>query len=67
MINLVELNKIIDEKNVSVEFLARSLGRTGQGIRNKLNGKNQFNAVEINKLSKILLLTDEQKLQIFFA
>lgn len=67
MINLVELNKIIDERNVSVEFLARSLGRSGQGIRNKLDGTNQFTALEINKLSKILLLTDEQKLKIFFA
>lgn len=67
MVNLVELNKIIDDKKISKELLARMLGLSGQGIRNKLEGKNQFTVKEMNELSKILLLTDEQKLDIFFS
>lgn len=67
MVNLSILNEIVAEKKVSKSFLARSLDITVQGLNNKLNGRCEFKSSEISKISKVLLLTDEQKLSIFFA
>lgn len=65
MANLVELNKILDEKKVSSSLIARYIGKTRQCVTNKLAGRVDFTTEEMNIICRLLLLSDEKKLEIF--
>ncbi len=60
------LKKTIKEKGASRSFVARSLGITPQGLGNKLEGKTEFTAEQIYRISKILMLEPRERDGIFF-
>lgn len=66
MVNLVELNKIIDDKKISKSFIARELNISRQALNNKLKGKSPINVDECFMISHLLLMTDEKRNLIFF-
>lgn len=64
--DLNELNKVIKDKKASKCYLARAMGLTNMGLENKLRGETQFKVDEVNCLKKLLLLSDEETINIFF-
>lgn len=61
------LRATIKEKGASKCFIARSLGITVQGLGNKLEGKTEFTAEQIFRISKILTLEPMERDRIFFT
>lgn len=61
------LREKINEKGVSITFLAGRLGVSREGLYNKLNGDTEFKASEIYALRKILDLSHAETDLIFFA
>lgn len=67
MTNSAKLRKVIKNRGMKYGFLAESLGLSGYGLQRKIDGKSEFKAKEIEKLSELLQLTLEHKEEIFFA
>lgn len=61
------LEKIIDESGYRLDFIAKRMGLTYQGFRNKMTGKSEFKTREVAILSNLLGLTSEQRDRIFFT
>lgn len=53
------------EKKKTYEDCSRDLGVTISTFNNKMNGRSKFYVEEINKLSGLLELTNEEKIDIF--
>ena len=66
MTNTNLLKKKIEKSGLKIYFIAQKLGITYQSLLNKINNKTEFVASEIEKLSALLHLTDEDRKQIFF-
>lgn len=67
MTNTKLLNKVIDESGYKRTFIANCLGISTFSLSKKINNITEFKASEIEKLSKLLELTPQQKEAIFFA
>lgn len=67
MTNTAKLKAVIVEKGMLQEQVAMQLGMTSATFNYKVNNKTEFKASEIKKLSKILKLTDDEVIAIFFA
>lgn len=67
MTDVALLEKFIDESGYRLDFIARKMGLTYQGLRNKMTGKSEFKTREVTILSNLLGLTSEQRDRIFFA
>lgn len=68
MTNVEMLRKKISDSGLKISYLAKQLGITPQGLYLKLNGTNQFKALEIQILCRILGITDSEEMkEIFFA
>ena len=65
--NYALLISMINRSKASKGDIARQLGLTRQGFRNKLNGVREVKVSEINILSQILELSTAEKDAIFFA
>ncbi len=65
--DLKKLNKCIDDSRIPIAAIAEELGLSRQSLYLKLSGERDFKSSEVTKLSKMLRLTDEEKLSIFFA
>lgn len=61
------LQKVLDESGFRMDFVAKKMGLTYQGFRNKVTGKSEFKTREVTKLCDILGLTSEMRDRIFFA
>lgn len=61
------LNYKIKTSGFKVEFIAKEMNLSRTGLYNKINGKNEFYASEIQRLSKLLNLDIEERENIFFA
>ncbi len=61
------LRKRIDQSGYKMSFIAQKLKLSYQGLLNKINNKSEFKASEIQVLSDILALSDNDKAAIFFA
>lgn len=62
------LREKIDKSGYKLSYLAKQLGLTPQGFYLKINGTNEFKATEIQKICKILCISDsEEMMRIFFA
>jgi transcriptional regulator with XRE-family HTH domain len=48
------------EKGIKISLLAEFLGVSKQTLYNKLSGKSEFTASELNKLKTILELTEDE-------
>lgn len=60
-----ELKAIIKNSGFKVVYIAAQLNISPAAFYNKLNGKQQFNAVEISELKSLLHLSLEQVDRIF--
>lgn len=61
------LRETIKNSGISMVFLAEKTGITRETLYNRFDGKGEFRASEIYKISKVLHLTPEQRDEIFFA
>ena len=68
MTNTERLRKIISNSGLKYSYIAEKIGLTYQGFKNKIENKNLFNVEEVDKLCKLLNITDVyQKEELFFA
>lgn len=68
MTDTERLRKIISKSGLKYSYVAEKIGLTYQGFKNKIENKNLFNVEEVDKLCKLLDITDVyQKEEIFFA
>lgn len=61
------LNAKIESSGLKRNYLAGQLGITPQGFYLKCSGRNEFIASEIQKLCKLLNITQKEMKAIFFA
>lgn len=61
----VKLGEIIDKSGFKIGYLAESLGLSREGFLKKRKGEVPFRKLEINELSSILGLSDEERNEIF--
>lgn len=59
------IGKRIEDSGYKVKFIASSLGLTYEGLRRKCNGERAFTKLEIDALSNLLGITDEEKSEFF--
>lgn len=67
MTNTELLNEVIKKSGLKREWIAEQLGITRAALSLKIKNKNDFKAVEVDRLSKILALPNKQRDAIFFA
>ena len=60
MTNTKELKSKIHDSGFKISFLADKCGLSRNGLSLKINGKYEFNAVEIKTLKELLDLTPEE-------
>lgn len=63
--NTLKLKGKIVEKNRTYSECAQALGISTTGFSNKMNGRSNFDVLEINKLVEYLNLTDREAIDIF--
>lgn len=67
MTDTKELEKMIAESGLKKSYIAKSLGLSRQGFKNKCENKNPFTSTEISILCKLLNITRlSDKERIFF-
>ena len=67
MTDLVLLKRAIDESGIPVSTSAKRSNIRRESLYNKIAGKTEFKASEMEAVSKVLKLTDSQRIEIFFA
>lgn len=66
MIREKELKAELVKNGHNITWLAENLGYTPANLYNKINGKTAFTLDEVNKIRKILNLSDDMTSRIFF-
>ena len=61
------LREKIEQSGYKLQFIAKKVGITYQGLLNKINNKSEFRANEIQALYNFLGLTEKERIAIFFA
>ncbi|MCI7631615.1 MAG: helix-turn-helix transcriptional regulator [Oscillospiraceae bacterium] len=61
------LRKKIKQSGYKIQFIAKKLGISYQGLLNKINNKSEFRAKEIQILHDLLNLTEDERVAIFFT
>lgn len=61
-----KLNKRIKKSGLKQEYIAEKLGISRQSLHKKLTGRSQFKQKEVFELSKLLYLSCEESMSIFF-
>lgn len=67
MTNTELLREAIQRSGYKLQFIADRVGLTYQGLLNKINGKSEFRASEIQTLHRLLGLTEAEREAIFFC
>ena len=67
MTDIKLLKETIKNSGISMAFIAKKTGITRETLYNRLDGRGEFKASEIYKLSQVLHLTSEERDEIFFA
>lgn len=67
MVNTDNLNDAIRNAGYFKWHLASVLGMSRQNLSNKINNKTSFAASEMKQLKKVLKLSDDRFVEIFFA
>lgn len=65
-VNLILLTEKIEQSGMKRKAIAEKMNLTTAGLANKLKGKRDFSATEINSIANAINLTDEDILSIFF-
>lgn len=66
MTNAFLLNYMIKEKGYKIGYIAEKMNLSRAGLYNKINGKSEFFASEIQCISDILNLDLQEREKIFF-
>ena len=61
------LREKIKQSGYKIQFIAKTLGISYQGLLNKINNKSEFRAKEIQVLHDLLNLTEDERVAIFFT
>ena len=61
------LKKAISDSGIMLGKIAECLGMSRFTLRSRINGKSEFTASEIDKLTKLLNLSRDKRDAIFFA
>lgn len=61
------LNKKIQESGITLIAIAKKLGILRETLYSRLNGKTEFKASEILRISQVLNLSSTERDRIFFA
>ena len=61
------LREKIEQSGYTLQFIAKKVEITYQGLLNKINNKSEFRANEIQALYNLLGLTEKERIAIFFA
>ena len=61
-----KLKELIKRKGVKKKYIAEALGITPKGFCNKLNARTQFYPSEITLMAKLLGMSGQEVLDIFF-
>lgn len=67
MIDYEGLRKVIQDSGLKNSYIAKHLGITDTTFSRKIQGKNKFDIIEVNKLTRLLNLSDADVKRIFFA
>lgn len=67
MTNTELLRDAIQRSGYKLHYIADKVGLTYQGLLNKINGKSEFRASEIQSLHHLLGLTEAEREAIFFC
>jgi len=67
MVRTDELTRLIDESGLKKEYICNWCGITRHALRNKILGKSEFKASEMEILKNVLRLDNDQFARIFFA
>ncbi len=62
-----EFRAMLARKEISVDEIAKALGKDPATLSRKVSGQSDFYRNEIEKICQILKLTPDETLQIFFA
>ena len=66
MTNSKKLRKAIKDSGMSIIFIAMKCDMSRQTLYNRINGRSEFTAKEIELLSDVLRLSKQQIAEIFF-
>lgn len=66
MTDITELRKLIEDSGKTMKAVAKQSGIVRETLYNRLDGKGEFKASEIQGLALALNLTNEQRDAIFF-
>ena len=61
------LREKIEQSGYKLQFIAKKVGITYQGLLNKINNRSEFRATEIQALYDLLRLNESERMAIFFA
>lgn len=67
MTNSKKLRRAIKDSGMSIIFISMKCGMSRQTFYNRLDGKSEFTASEIEKLATVLRLSKEQIAEIFLG
>ena len=67
MVNKNLLKSKLTLFELSPESTAERIGMNGRTFRRRLSGDTEFNCSEVTKLSKLLHLTNDEIMEIFFT
>lgn len=67
MVDLKTLNKTIDQSGMKLSAISDKMGVTRTTLYNKVSGRTEFNASEIETLANVLHLSEKDRNSIFFA
>ena len=67
MVDLIKLNDIIAESGMTLVAISSKTGIIRATLYNRLTGKSEFKASEIENLSNVLNLDSDERDEIFFA
>lgn len=61
------LREKIERSGYKMKFIAEKVGVSYQGLLNKINNKSEFRANEIQIIHELLGMTEQERVEIFFA
>lgn len=61
------LKEIAQSKQITLTRIAEAVGLSRQGLFKKIENRSEFKASEVEKISNLLGLTEQQRKAIFFA
>jgi len=67
MVDLKKLNSTINQSGLKLSAISDKMGVNRTTLYNKVSGKTEFNASEIEAFAKVLHLSEKDRNSIFFA